>query len=353
VIYFETITMNKRTLAIAKEIKDKTVVITGASSGAGRAAALEFARHGAKLVLAARREDALAELVHECREAGAVAIAVPTDVTDDEAMKQLAVTAVNFNGRIDVWINNAGVLAAGEFTETPVEVHDRVIQVNLMGYLHGAHAVLPYFKRQSYGILINNISVGGWLPVPYGVGYSASKFGLRGMSEALRGELIEYPNIFLCDLFPAFLDTPGIQHAANYTGRILKPAPPVYNPQRLARKMVSLVKYPKKAATVDSTAAFLKLAHALFPALTRSIAQKVIKAYLKNADPIPSTDGNLFEPAKFGTSIHGGWNTTADYQQRKKAIIKSVAITGVALGLLLFGGQKMVKKSKAKINNRA
>jgi short-subunit dehydrogenase len=265
VIYFETITMNKRTLAIAKEIKDKTVVITGASSGAGRAAALEFARHGAKLVLAARREDALAELVHECREAGAVAIAVPTDVTDDEAMKQLAVTAVNFNGRIDVWINNAGVLAAGEFTETPVEVHDRVIQVNLMGYLHGAHAVLPYFKRQSYGILINNISVGGWLPVPYGVGYSASKFGLRGMSEALRGELIEYPNIFLCDLFPAFLDTPGIQHAANYTGRILKPAPPVYNPQRLARKMVSLVKYPKKAATVDSTAAFLKLAWVFIP----------------------------------------------------------------------------------------
>lgn len=338
--------MKKRTIAIARDIKDKTVVITGASSGAGRAAALEFARYGAKLVLAARREEALAELVQECRELGAVAIAVPTDVTDDEAMKQLATTAINFNGRIDVWINNAGVLAAGEFTETPVEVHKRVIETNLMGYLHGAHAVLPHFKRQRGGVLINNISVGGWFPVPYGAGYSASKFGLRGLSEALRGELIDYPNIFVCDLFPAFLDTPGIQHAANYTGRILKPAPPVYNPQRLAKRMVSLVKYPKKAAT-DGTATFLKLAHAFFPGLTRSITQKVIKSYLKNADPVPSTNGNLFEPAAYGTSIHGGWNTTADQEQRKKVLKRSLVITGVAVGLLLFGRQKMIKKSAA------
>ncbi len=338
--------MNKRTIAIARHIKDKTVVITGASSGAGRAAALEFARNGAKLVLAARREEALAELVQECRELGAVAIAVPTDVTDDEAMKQLATTAINFNGRIDVWINNAGVLAAGEFTETPVEVHDRVIQTNLMGYLHGAHAVLPHFKRQNWGVLINNISVGGWFPVPYSAGYSASKFGLRGLSEALRGELIDYPNIFVCDLFPAFLDTPGIQHAANYTGRTLKPAPPVYNPQRLAQRMVSLVKYPKKTAT-DGTAVFLKLAHAFFPGLTLSLTQKIIKLYLKNADPVPSTNGNLFEPAAYGTSIHGGWNTAADYEQRKKAIIKSFVIAGAVGGLLFFGRQKMIKKQSS------
>ncbi len=338
--------MNKRTIAIARDIKNKTVVITGASSGAGRAAALEFARYEAKLVLAARREEALAELVQECRELGAVAIAVPTDVTDDVAMKQLATTAINFNGRIDVWINNAGVLAAGEFTETPVEVHKQVIQTNLMGYLHGAHAVLPYFKRQNGGVLINNISVGGWFPVPYGAGYSASKFGLRGLSEALRGELIDYPNIFVCDLFPAFLDTPGIQHAANYTGRILKPAPPVFDPQRLARKMVSLVKYPKKTAT-DSAATFLKLANALFPGLTRSITLKVIKAYLKNADPVPYTNGNIFEPAAFGTSIHGGWNTAADQEQRKKTIKKSLVISGVAVGLLLLGRQKIKKSRQA------
>jgi short-subunit dehydrogenase len=207
-------------------------------SGAGKAAAVEFARHGAKLVLAARNEEALQELVADCRASGALAIAVKTDVTDADAVKELAAAANEFGGSIDVWINNAGVLAAGGFEETPVEIHDQVIRTNLMGYLHGAHAVVPYFKRQQYGILINNISVGGWIPVPYGVGYSASKFGLRGFSEALSAELHAYRNIHVCDLFPAFLDSPGIQHAANYTGRVLRPAPPVYNPQRLARAMV-------------------------------------------------------------------------------------------------------------------
>ena len=82
-----------------------------------------------------------------------------------------------------------------------------------MGYMHGAHAVLPYFKDQGYGVLINNISVGGYTPAPYAAGYTASKFGLRGFSQSLKGELYNWPHIHVCDLFPAFLDTPGIQHA--------------------------------------------------------------------------------------------------------------------------------------------
>lgn len=133
----------------------KTVVITGASSGVGRATALAFARNRTKIVLAARRSYALNEVEAQCREMGSVAIAVTTDVTDAVEMKQLANIACNFGGSIDVWVNNAGVLAAGPFDETPVEVHDRVIQINLLGYIHGAHAVLPYFKDQGYGILVN------------------------------------------------------------------------------------------------------------------------------------------------------------------------------------------------------
>ena len=229
-----------------KNLSTKTVVITGASSGAGRAATLEFARHKAKLVLAARNMHALNQLVTECAEMGATAIAIQTDVTDAASMNTLAEAAWQFSGGIDVWINNAGVLAAGEFSETPVEVHQQVIKTNLIGYINGAHAVLPYFKKQKYGVLINNISVGAWFPVPYAAGYSASKFGLKGFTEALKGELIKWPHIHVCDLFPAFLDTPGIQHAANYTGHVLRPAPPVYDPQRVARRMVSVAMHPKK-----------------------------------------------------------------------------------------------------------
>ncbi len=190
---------SKESLKKLKSLQGKTIVITGASSGAGRSAALAFARHGAKLVLAARRTEALHALVKECEELGAMATAVTTDVTDPIAMKHLAEAAVEFSGRIDVWVNNAGVMAAGGFTDTPVEVHDQVIKINLMGYIHGAHAVLPFFKRQQSGILINNISIGGYYPTPYAVGYSASKFGLRGGSEALKVELSSWPNIHVCD----------------------------------------------------------------------------------------------------------------------------------------------------------
>jgi len=334
----------QQTLAPKQDLSEKTVVITGASSGAGRAAAMEFARHGAKIILASRNMAALDEVEAECREMGALALAVQTDVTDAQAMRKLAETANEFGGSIDIWINNAGVLAAGEFTETPVTVHDRVIRTNLLGYLHGAYAVLPYFKSQKYGVLINNISVGGWIPVPYGVGYSASKFGLRGFSLALRGELGRYKNIHICDLYPAFLDSPGIQHAANYTGHYLKPAPPVYDPQRLARVMVEVAQKPKKSVTVGSVATLLRLAHGVMPGTFRAITAKTIATYLKKADRVPETSGNLFSPVAFGTSIHGGWNSPADYELRKKSIIRSIAIAGVATGMILFGRAKLAKK---------
>lgn len=325
-------------------LKEKTVVITGASSGAGRATALEFARHGAKIVLAARNLEALEEVKDLCNDSGGIAICVRTDVTKADDMVELAATAAAFGGSIDIWVNNAGVLAAGDFSETPIEIHDQVIRTNLMGYLHGAHAVLPYFKDQQYGVLINNISVGGFIPVPFGVGYSASKFGLRGFSEALRAELSRYKNIHVCDMFPAFLDSPGIQHAANYTGHIIKPAPPVYDPQRLARAIIKTAIHPKRAVTVGGITTILKIAHFLAPALTGAITQKVIAAYLKQAEPAPVTSGNLFAPSKFGTSIHGGWNSQADYEVRKKALTKSLLITGLAVTILLFGKAKMSRK---------
>src|SRR5690606_32663764 len=112
-------------------------------------------------------------------------------------------------GRIDVWVNNAGTGAVGLFEDTPIDAHDQVLRVNLMGYLHGAHAVLPHFKRQGEGVLVNLLSLGAWAPTPYAVSYTASKYGLRGYSEALRAELHDWPGIRVCDIFPSVVDTPG------------------------------------------------------------------------------------------------------------------------------------------------
>lgn len=313
-------------------LQGKVIVITGASSGVGRATALAMARKGASVVLAARRDTVLDEVAEECKTLGGKALAVTTDVTDGDAMKILAAAADEWGGRIDVWVNNAGVLAAGPFEETPVDVHDQVIKINLMGYIHGAHAVLPYFKQQGYGIIINNISVGGWFPTPYAVGYSASKFGLRGFSEALQGELHHWPHIHVCDVYPAFLDTPGIQHASNYTGHVLRPAPPLYDPQKVARTISELVLNPRKATVVGSMATFLRIAHGLFPSLSRKITASTMEMYFKHADPIKNTDGNLFEPAEFGTSIHGGWRTPPS--PRQKALTNVLLMAGLTVGLL-------------------
>lgn len=333
----------KRKSRYIQGLEGKTVVITGASSGVGRAAALAFAKQGAVLILAARNGESLNETEALCREHNSVAIAVPTDVTDANEMKQLAQTAFNCNGHIDVWINNAGVLAAGPFDETPIEVHEQVIRTNLLGYINGAHAVLPYFKDQGYGVLINNISIGGWFPTPYAVGYSSSKFGLRGFSEALRGELISYKNIHVCDLFPAFLDTPGMQHAANYTGVHLKPVPPVYDPLRVAGAMVALAKHPKKALTIGSVSFILRASHALFPGLSRVVTSKFMRAYFNYAKPIPATPGNVFKPVPYGHSIHGGWNSQADIERRNEKIKKGMMVAGAIAGLFLLNN--MYKKS--------
>jgi short-subunit dehydrogenase len=289
-------------------LESATVVITGASSGIGRAAALTFVCEGANVVLAARRETALQELAETCNVAAGRALVVPTDVTAPESVADLARTAAeSFNRRIDVWINNAGVGAVGEFNAIPIETHDRVIQTNLMGYLHGAHAVLPYFKQQSRGVLINTISLGGWVAAPYAVAYSASKFGLRGYSEALRAELRHWPDIHVCDVFPAFIDTPGFQHGANYFGREIKPVPPVYQAERVAQAMVSLAKHPRSATTVGASAYVARFAHSWLGDRATRLMAMVMSRYLANAKAAPVGDGDLFEPQSSSGQVSGGW----------------------------------------------
>lgn len=290
-------------------LKHSTVVITGASSGIGQAAALAFAREGSNLVLAARAGEAVASVAEDCNQKGARAIAVTTDVTDAESVKQLAQEAVRQFGRIDVWINNAGVGAIGQFTEIPIEAHDQVIRTNLLGCLHGAHAALPYFQRQRSGVLINTNSLGGWVPAPYAVAYTASKFGLRGFSAALRSELRPWPGIYVCDVFPAFIDTPGLRHAANYIGRQIKPLPPVYDAHRVARAMVSLARYPRKEVTVGQSANAARLAYFFVPELVQGGLESLARNYFRRAQQVARSDGNLFAPSPDEPRISGDWSS--------------------------------------------
>lgn len=289
------------------QLTNRTIVITGASSGAGRAAAIEFAKAGASIVLASRNEEALSEVAAACQAIGAETMVVVADVADGDIVQQLADTAAGWKGSIYAWVNNAGVLAAGAFDQIPMEVNRQVVTTNLIGYMNGVHAVLPIFKAQGYGVIINNISIGGYLPVPYGACYSASKFGLRGFSEAVREELKEWPNIHMCDLFPGFLSTPGILHAANFTGKKLHPGPVVSNPQVLARKMVRTAIRPRKKSYIGIETGLLKTSHALVPETLNGVTGSVMRKYFSNAKDVPPTEGNVIATTHLHMQVAGDY----------------------------------------------
>ena len=171
-------------------IKDKVVVITGASSGLGEAAARRLARDGAKLVLGARRLDRLEALVEELSLSNGAA--VQTDVSRYEQVKYLVDRAATLHGRIDVLINNAGLMPQSLLEHGKVDEWDRMIDVNLKGVLYGIAAVLPYMKVQRSGHIINVSSVAGHKVGPGSSVYAATKQGVRALSEGLRQEIKPY-----------------------------------------------------------------------------------------------------------------------------------------------------------------
>ena len=151
-----------------------TAVVTGASSGIGRATAVAFAEDGANVVLAARGREGLAAMARDCGAGGAEVLVHPADVTDANAVVGLAAAAMERFGAIDVWANLVGVGAIGLFEKVPIEAHRRVIEANLVGHMNGAHAVLGYFRTRRRGTLVNMTSVGGFAPSPYAAAYAAS-----------------------------------------------------------------------------------------------------------------------------------------------------------------------------------
>lgn len=177
---------------MSNNISGKVVVITGASSGLGEAAARLLADRGASVVLGARRADRLQALADELSRSGGKALAVATDVTDLEQVRGLVDAAVQTFGRIDVIINNAGLMPHSLLERLKVDDWNRMIDVNLKGVLYGIAAALPYMKEQKAGHIINVSSVAGHKVRPGSVVYAATKHAVRILSEGLRQEVKPY-----------------------------------------------------------------------------------------------------------------------------------------------------------------
>lgn len=309
-------------------VNDKVVVVTGASSGIGRATALALAREGAVVVLAARREAALKQVADECVNRGGRAVAVATDVTDAAAVQELARRAVSEFGRVDAWVNCAAVTLFAKFTEAPLADFRRVLDTNVMGYVHGARAALPHLRERGCGVLVNVSSVVGGVTQPYTHAYVMAKWAVRALSASLRQELAVdgCRGVKVCTVLPATIDTPLFAQAANYTGRKVLPMPPVHPAEQVARAVVDVIRAPRREVVVGAAGRGLMALARLAPGLTeRILAVQVDRAHLSRTEPASPTSGNLYQPAAGLGAVAGGWRRT-----RKPLVRRAVAAVLVA-----------------------
>jgi NAD(P)-dependent dehydrogenase (short-subunit alcohol dehydrogenase family) len=315
---------------MARRLRDAVVVITGASSGIGRATALAFARRGSKVVLASRHEPSLRVVAQECEDLGTSAIVAPTDVRDEAAVNELAERAAASFGRIDVWVNNAAVFMVGKLDQVPTAAFHQLIHTNLFGPLYGARAALPHLK-QSKGVLINVASLAATMGVPYNSAYVSSKWALRGLSECLRQELLD-EGVAVVTIMPASIDTPLFEHAANYTGRALKPMDPIYPPERVAATIVARARRPRAEVPVGKVVNASRVLRTVLPTATfeRMVARKAERNHFVDR-PTPPRQGNLEQPQP-PFQVKGGW---LDGQSRRRlGLGKMMLATGLCLAAI-------------------
>ena len=315
------------------DLEDSVVVITGASSGIGRATARRLAARGAALVLAARGADALEETRQQCvsegGEAGTDAIAVTTDVSDPDDVAALATAAESRYGRIDAWVNNAGVMAYGRFEEVPIEAHRQVIETNLLGSMYGAAEAIRRFRQRSRGVLVNVASLYGEMTTPFVSSYVTSKFGLLGFSRVLQRDLRPADDISVCCILPSSIDTPIFRHAANYHGRKTRAIPPVADPDRVARAIVSCLEHPRKEVRVGVLGRFFSWGEKFLPPVYDRVANPVMRTIGFQDAEEPANDGNLFEPGRDWQQIDGEWRNRV--RRRTSVGVAAALVAAVVL----------------------
>lgn len=318
---------------MARTSKHRVVVVTGASSGIGREVALRLARRGDSVVLAARRAEALEEVAAECRAIGGEAIAVPTDVADPIAVEELATKAVAAYGRVDAWVNNAGVYLLGALDETPRALEARVLDVNLRGVLHGAREAARIMKHQGSGVIVNVSSLAARAPYGLAAVYSASKAGVRALGEALRQELVG-TGVHVVTVYPQAVDTPLFQHAGNFTGRALRAMPPIMTPERVARAIVDAIDLPRGEIPVGGATRLFTLLRLLARPLFDLAQPRLVRAMHLERREAPRTEGNLLQPGG-PTTVRGGWRKA----ERRRWL--ALGGLGAAAATLLFAATRL------------
>ncbi|MET0336585.1 MAG: SDR family oxidoreductase, partial [Caulobacter sp.] len=281
-----------------KPLREQVMVITGATSGIGLSTARAAAARGARLVLAARNEEALKDVCSDLRSKGAEVVYCVTDVGDAEQIKRLAARAVDRFGGFDTWVNNAGVSIFGDVTRVPLDDQRKLFDTNYWGVVHGSLAAVEHLRdRPQGGAIINLGSVLGDLAIPIQGAYSASKHAVRGFTNALRMELMEQKApITITQIKPSAIDTPYKDHARNYTGHPVRNPAPVYATPLVAQAILYAAEHPVREMTVGGGGVLQTLAWSAWPqAVERALARFVPRMSTDRSGRKASNSDNLHE----------------------------------------------------------
>jgi NAD(P)-dependent dehydrogenase (short-subunit alcohol dehydrogenase family) len=288
----------------------QSVLITGASSGIGRATAHLFAQRGASLVLLARGREALEETAAEVRTAGAADVVVcPADVLDEDALRRAVEGTVARTGRLDVVVHAAQVVAYGKLEEVPKEVFERVVDTALHGTGNLARTVLPVFRRQGAGHLVVVSSLLASVTTPFMGSYTTAKWGQLAMIRTLQQETRDVPGIHVSAVAPGGVNTPIYSQAGSYIGLKGRPPIPIYSPERVARSVVARLDRPRRLVQSGFANPVVILGFRLFPAVYDLLVGPLLRVFaLADDDRTPPTEGNVFESRPAGNATKGRWH---------------------------------------------
>ncbi|HEX2203261.1 MAG TPA: SDR family oxidoreductase [Longimicrobium sp.] len=293
-----------------RPIDEQVMVITGADSGIGLATAREAAERGAKVVLSSRNPEALAQIVDEIEREGGEAAFFACDVADINGVLQLAETAVRQFGRIDTWVNNAGVSIYGEIERVPLEDARRLFETNYWGVVNGSLAAVPYL-RATGGALINVGSVVSDRAVPLQGHYSASKHAVKAFTDALRMELEkEGAPVVVTLVKPASIDTPYTRHAENLLDDGVPDLPaPVYAPEVVANVIIECAEHPIRNVTVGGGGRALAVMGNVAPRLAdRQMRAMMFREQRRDSPGALPQENTLWTPSEFTGHMHGDYD---------------------------------------------
>ena len=318
-----------------KKLYEQVMVITGASSGIGLTTARMAARKGAKLVLAARNNLALSQLVQEIRGQGGQATHVEADVGSEDNVRRIADAAQSEFGGFDTWVNNAGVSVYGRSLEVNIDDMRRVFETNFWGVVYGSRIACQHLRLRG-GALINVGSEVSDKAVPLQGIYSASKHAVKGWTDALRMELEdEGAPVSVTLIKPAAIDTPYTEHAKNYLPDHPKHAPPVYLPDSVAEAILHAATKPVRDLFVGGGAKFVSTMSKMAPRMTDKLVEKMIIPGTHSGEPRHSREA-LYEPGE-GLHERGSYPGMARTSVYTKASMHPM-LTGAAVlgaGLLV------------------